>query len=122
VLRLAFTSLVSPIELNPPLAWVKVGVQFNLRRNTMSKKQSVQHEPQEKNQPVNTLRLGRVKATIWVNKTEKGIFYSVQIVRIYRDEDQWKESSCFNRDDLPLVAKLADLAHTSIFEIQAAEE
>jgi hypothetical protein len=88
----------------------------------MSKKQSVQQEPQEKNQPVNTLRLGRIKATIWANKTEKGTFYSVQIVRIYRDEDQWKESNCFNRDDLPLVAKLADLAHSFIFETQTAEE
>jgi hypothetical protein len=88
----------------------------------MSKKQSVHQESLEKNQPINTIRLGRVKATVWANKTEKGTFYSVQIVRIYRDEDQWKESSCFNRDDLPLVAKLVDLAHTFIFEIQAAED
>jgi len=28
----------------------------------------------------------------------------------------WKESQMFGRDDLPLVAKVADLSHTWIYE------
>lgn len=45
----------------------------------MSKKQSFHQESQEKNQPINTLRLGRVKSTIWSNKTEKGTFFSGRV-------------------------------------------
>ena len=64
--------------------------------------------------PANTIRLGRVKATIWTNETEKGPRSSVQIVRLYRDGDGWKETQSFNRDDLLLVAKVADFAHSWI--------
>jgi hypothetical protein len=88
-----------------------------------TKKQTTTQESMPgKNLPANVIRLGRIKGTVWANKTEKGTFYSVQIVRIYRDEDHWKEGTSFNRDDLPLVAKVADLAHTYIFESQAGEE
>jgi hypothetical protein len=116
--------LFSSMDFSPPQLRVKVGVKFNSRRNTMSaKKQTATQEPMpEKNHPANVIRLGRIKGTIWANKTEKGTFYSVQIIRIYRDEDQWKEGTSFNRDDLPLVAKVADLVHTYIFESQAGEE
>ena len=36
--------------------------------------------------------------------------------RLYKDGDQWKDSTSFGRDDLPLVAKVADLCHTWIFQ------
>ncbi len=32
-----------------------------------------------------------------------------------KNGDLWKESTRFGRDDLPLVAKVADMAHTWIF-------
>ena len=64
--------------------------------------------------PAQTIRLGRVKATIWTNQTEKGPRSNVQIVRLYRDGDNWKETQSFNRDDLLLVAKVSDLAHSWI--------
>ena len=48
-------------------------------------------------------------------------FDFVLIVRIYQDEDQWKEGKSFNRDEFSLDAKVANLAHTSIFENQAGE-
>ena len=39
------------------------------------------------------------------------------IVRLFKDNGEvaWRTSTAFNRDDLPLVAKVADLAHTYIF-------
>jgi hypothetical protein len=40
----------------------------------------------------------------------------VTISRLYRDGDQWKDSSSFGRDDLPLLAKVADLVHTWIYQ------
>ena len=35
--------------------------------------------------------------------------------RLWRDGDTWATSDAFGRDDLPLLSKVADLAHTWIF-------
>ncbi|HEY4310850.1 MAG TPA: hypothetical protein VGN12_15475 [Pirellulales bacterium] len=70
----------------------------------------------EKTRPVHEIRLGRIKAAIWVNDTQTGIRHNVTISRIYKDGDEWKTSDSFGRDDLPLVAKVSDMAHSWIFE------
>ncbi len=70
----------------------------------------------ERNRPVHEVRLGRIKAAVWENATENGTRHNVTLSRIYKDGDQWKDTTSFGRDDLPLVAKVADLAHTWIFE------
>ncbi len=67
-------------------------------------------------QPAHQIRLGRIKATIWENLTEYGVRHNVALCRIYKDGEHWKESSYFGRDDLPLAAKVADMAHTWIYE------
>jgi hypothetical protein len=69
-----------------------------------------------KTKPINEIRLGAIKASVWENETETGIRYNVTVSRLYKDGDAWKRSESFGRDDLPLVAKVADLAHTWIFE------
>ncbi len=69
----------------------------------------------EKNRPVHEVRLGRIKAAVWENSTENGTRHNVTLSRIYKDGDQWKDTTSFGRDDLPLVAKVADLAHTWIY-------
>lgn len=66
--------------------------------------------------PVHEVRMGRIKATIWENATREGIRHNVSLTRIYKDGETWKDSSSFGRDDLPLVAKIADLAHTWVYE------
>ena len=66
--------------------------------------------------PVHEVRLGRIKAAIWENDTQNGTLHNVTLSRLYKDGDQWKDSSSFGRDDLPLVAKVADLCHTWIFQ------
>jgi hypothetical protein len=65
--------------------------------------------------------LGRIRAAVWQNETENGTRHNVTITRLYKDGDTWKDSTSFGRDDLPLVAKIADMAHTWIFE-QGIEE
>ena len=40
----------------------------------------------------------------------------VSLVRLYKNGDVWKESTRFGRDDLLLVAKAADAAHSWIFD------
>lgn len=68
------------------------------------------------NKPAHEIRLGRIKATIWANETENGTRYNVTFTRLYKDGDLWKDSDSFGRDDLPLMAKLADRAHSWIFD------
>jgi hypothetical protein len=69
-----------------------------------------------KTKPVHEVRLGRVKAAIWANETDNGTRHNVTITRLYKDGDEWKTSTSFGRDELPLVAKVADLAHSWIFQ------
>lgn len=65
--------------------------------------------------PVHEVRLGRIKAAIWENETQQGTRHNVSITRIYKDGNSWKDSNSFGRDDLPLVTKIADMAHTWIY-------
>ena len=73
------------------------------------------------NQPVAEVRLGRITATIWRNRTadDDGVFYSTQLTRLYRRDEKWERAHAFGRDDLLTVAKVADLANTRIHDLQA---
>ncbi len=66
--------------------------------------------------PVHEIRLGRIKAAIWENDTQNGTRYNVAVCRLYKDGENWKQTSSFGRDDLPLVAKVSDLAHSWIYQ------
>ncbi len=63
-----------------------------------------------KQKPVHEIRLGRIKATIWENETEQGTRHNVNVVRLYKDDDEWKQSASFGREDLLLVGLVANLA------------
>jgi hypothetical protein len=69
-----------------------------------------------KQKPVHEIRLGRIKATIWENETEQGIRHNVNVVRLYKDDDEWKQSASFGREDLLLVGLVANLTTQWIFE------
>ena len=67
------------------------------------------------NKPVREERMGSIKAAIWANETVAGLRYSVTFVRLYKDGEEWRTSDSFGRDDLLLLAKVADRAHSWIF-------
>jgi hypothetical protein len=69
-----------------------------------------------RNRPVHEIRLGRIRAAIWQNETENGLRHNVTVSRLYKDGDEWRDATSFGRDDLPLVAKVCDQAHSWIFE------
>lgn len=69
-----------------------------------------------KQKPVHKVRLGSVKAAIWENQTDSGTRYNVTVSRIYKDGDEWKSTDSFGRDDLLLLGKVCDEAHTWICE------
>ena len=71
--------------------------------------------------PIKTLRLGRIKAAVWENGSEERAFCNVTFSRTYMDEEKrFRDADSFGRDDLLVLAKLADQAHTFICERAAA--
>jgi hypothetical protein len=71
------------------------------------------------NRPVQTIRYGSVRAAIWRNMVDNGNasrpLYCVTFSRSYKDgENAWKESASFGTEDLLLLAKAADDAHSWI--------
>lgn len=83
---------------------------------------------QAKDRPVRVIRIRNLRANIWANRLPSGqVAYNVTFDRLYREPDQtdgqgqvtrkgeWKQSPSFGKDDLLLLAKLADLAHTFVY-------
>ena len=69
-----------------------------------------------KNKPIHTIRMGAICAAIWQNETEAGVRRNVTFTRLYKDGEQWKDSTSFGRGDLLLLAKLADAVHTWLYQ------
>jgi hypothetical protein len=68
--------------------------------------------------PVHEVKLSGIRAAIWANETENGVRHNVTFSRLYKDGEQWKDSTSFRRDDLVIVAKVADLAFSWIWAEQ----
>lgn len=73
-------------------------------------------------QPIHSIRFGYIKVNIWFNQTKSGDRHNVTVTRLYRDGDLWRESQHFGRDDLLLLAKALDQAHTWIMQQGAVSE
>jgi hypothetical protein len=81
------------------------------------------NSPNSGSAPVRTLRLGRIKAAVWENSTEQRAFFNVTFSRTYMDsEKKFRDTDSFGRDDLLLLAKLADQAHTFVCDQMAAQK
>ena len=72
--------------------------------------------------PVDEIRIGRVKATVWRNGTEDQPRDNVTFSRLYKEGDQWKSTHSFGRNDLLVLRKVADFAHTRIFQLPQEED
>lgn len=70
------------------------------------------------NQPTHEIRMGPIKAAIWANETQNGIRHNVTVTKLYKSGDEWKQTDSFGRDDLLLVAKVFDVAHSWILRQQ----
>lgn len=64
-----------------------------------------------KTKPEHTVKFGAIRAAIWKNTGEKGVWYNVTIGRTYKKGSDFKESASFRRDDLPLVKLAVDEAY-----------
>src|SRR5512135_3113273 len=83
-----------------------------------------------KERPVRVVRMRNIRGNICANRLPSGqLVYNVTIDRLWRADDQindggevikkgeWHQSQSFGRDDLLLVAKVADFCHTWIYPV-----
>lgn len=68
--------------------------------------------------PAHEIRIGAIKATIWPNEGPNGTWHNVTLSRVFKQGEEWRQASSFTRDDLLVVAKVADHAHSWIVEHQ----
>ncbi len=79
-----------------------------------------------KERPHKEIRVGKVKATIWRNEypgqNGSRVRFNVQFSRLYKEngEARWKTTDSFGRDDLPVVAEVANRAWRHIYEASNA--
>lgn len=68
-------------------------------------------------QPVETLRDGNLKASVWENKRDENVMHSVQFRRSYRDQEgQYRDTDSFSGSDLLRLSKLAERSYEAIRE------
>jgi uncharacterized protein (DUF736 family) len=69
---------------------------------------------QASNKPAHRIRSGAIEVAIWRNDGDKGPWYSVTASRSYKQGEEWKQTDSYGQDDLLVLAKLLDMAHTWI--------
>lgn len=74
-----------------------------------------------KNRPVETLRDGSLKASIWENERENGSVHGVQFRKSYRDQEgQYRDTDSFTSNDLLRLSRLAEQSYDRIKAIREA--
>lgn len=68
------------------------------------------------NQPVQEIRLGRIRAFIWTSQTDQGTRHNVVFDRVSSTGSQLQMTGALSHEDLPLISQVADLAHKWILQ------
>lgn len=73
----------------------------------------------ENTPPIETLRDGNIKASLWVNESDNGPFITTTIARTYTDQKgQVRDTTGFTGTDLLRVAELARVAYQRAGELR----
>ncbi len=77
-----------------------------------------------KNQPVETLRDGSLKISIWRNQSAKGIRYSTgEVIRSYKDQNEkWQDTRYLSNGEILKAARLLNLAYDRILQMRTADK
>ncbi|QDU10903.1 hypothetical protein [Gimesia aquarii] len=75
----------------------------------------------DSNKPVKSFRLRGITASVFENSSEDGksTFFKVTLQRSYKQDDDWKSTNSFGRDDLPIVSLLTKQAWEFILNTEA---
>lgn len=69
--------------------------------------------------PIADFRMGSIKAAVWRHVNDRGVRYTTKFVRSYRDRNgDYRDTSVFDYDDLPVLEKLAGRAQVTICQLQ----
>ena len=78
---------------------------------------------QTSTKPVKVFRSKGVSASVFANHAKSDgqdvTFHKVSLQRTYKDGDEWKTTSSFSRDDLPIARLLLDRAWEFILDAEA---
>lgn len=89
-------------------------VDFDISPFCMSKTKETSNKPMKK------LQLRGISASVFENQSENGhTFYKVSITRTFKDGDEFRTTSTFSRDDLPIVQELTRQAWLTILKAEA---
>lgn len=82
---------------------------------------SMTNDTDQKPRPVETLREGALKAAIWRNEGENGIYHAVTLSRGYKDQDgNLQDTASFRPKDMLGLAELTRQAHYHAYELDRA--
>ncbi|MEP0961864.1 MAG: hypothetical protein ABJQ70_09875 [Roseobacter sp.] len=76
-------------------------------------------EKPEPNRPVDTLRDGNLKASIWRNESANGASYSTTFARTWRDDQgKWHDSQSYSGTDMLRLGELSRTAYHRTNELR----
>jgi hypothetical protein len=79
--------------------------------------------PPENQKPVKVFRLRGISASVFANQAKTGertvTFYKVSLQRTYKDGDDFKTTTSFSRDDLPVCMHVLQQAWVFILETES---
>ena len=61
--------------------------------------------------PAHEIKIGGVKATIWLNDGKGAARHTVNTSRSFKAGDEWKQTSSFHNSDLPKLIQALTEAH-----------
>ncbi|MEO1014111.1 MAG: hypothetical protein AAFX08_02870 [Pseudomonadota bacterium] len=74
----------------------------------------------DKNRPARVLRDGNLKATIWANRNDNGLYFTTSLAKTYTDaQHNVRDTGNFHSADLLRIAELSRLAHHAVNELRA---
>ena len=90
----------------------------------MAASQAKETESSVNQKPVKVIRVRGVSASIFANHGKSDgrdiTFHKVSLQRSYKDGDEWKQTTSFGRDDLPVVSLVMKRAWEFILDTEAS--
>lgn len=90
----------------------------------MAASQAKDSETAGAQKPVKVIRLRGVSASVFANQGKSEdrdiTFHKVSVQRSYKDGDEWKQTTSFGRDDLPVVNLVLRRAWEFILDAEAS--
>lgn len=86
--------------------------------------QAKQPETATSQKPVKVIRVRGISASVFANHGKSDgrdiTFHKVSVQRSYKDGDDWKQTTSFGRDDLPIVNTVLQRAWEFILDAEAS--